>query len=390
MERKILVTGGAGYIGSHVAVALLEAGHEVVIIDNLENSDPSVIDKIEWITQANVTMVQGDVRNRTTLDDIFRSHRIDAVIHMAGKKAVGESLTNPLLYYHNNIAGTVALLQSMKEAGVNRLVFSSSATVYGVPERLPIDETFKTGVTNPYGRTKLMIEEILDDCVAADPDLNAVSLRYFNPVGAHRSHLIGENPKGVPSNLLPYVAQTALGERPFVQVFGADYDTTDGTGLRDYIHVVDLAAGHLAAINFVLNCAQTGMRHRRINLGTGRGHTVLEVIAAFSVACGFPVPYRIVPRRPGDTAASIADATLAKKLLGWQAQFGLDQMCADQWAFVSKLLKNGGLETEARLNRLRPTSDLFRDASQTSDIVRVHMSRSALAELDRPQFTPTP
>ena len=360
MARKILATGGAGYIGSHVAVALLEAGHEVVILDNLENSDPSVIDKIERVTQARVTLVRGDVRDRATLDDIFRHHRIDAVIHMAGKKAVGESLSNPLLYFHDNILGAVALLQAMKEAGVNRLIFSSSATVYGVPERLPIDETCKTGVTNPYGRTKLMIEDILDDCVAADPDLNAVSLRYFNPVGAHRSHLIGENPKGVPSNLLPYVAQTALGERPFVQVFGADYDTTDGTGIRDYIHVVDLAAGHLAAINFVLNCAQTGMRHRRINLGTGRGHTVLEVIAAFSVACGFPVPYRIVPRRPGDTAASVADASLAHKLLGWQAQFGLDQMCADQWAFVSKVLENRELEPETCLNRPGLISDLFR------------------------------
>lgn len=361
MLQKILATGGAGYIGSHVTVALLEAGYDVVVLDNLENSDLSVIDKIEKITQARVSMVQGDVRDRATLDDIFRNHQIDAVIHLAGKKAVGESLSNPLLYFQDNIQGAVTLLQAMTAAGVKRLVFSSSATVYGVPERLPIDESCRTGVTNPYGRTKLMVEEILDDCVAADANLNVVSLRYFNPVGAHRSHLIGENPKGIPSNLLPYVAQTALGVRPFVQVFGADYDTPDGTGLRDYIHVVDLAAGHLAAINFVLNFAQSGTRHRRINLGTGKGHTVLEVINAFSRACGFPVPYRIVPRRPGDTAASIADASLAHKLLGWQAEYGLDQMCADQWAFVSKIVKIKELVPETRLARARVSSDRFQE-----------------------------
>ena len=335
MRRKVLATGGGGYIGSHVAVALLEAGYDVVILDNFENSDPSVIDRIEYLSKHNVTLVQGDVRNRATLDDIFRHHHVDAVIHLAGKKAVGESLSNPLLYFQDNVLGAVTLLQAMQAAGVNRLVFSSSATVYGVPERLPVDETCRTGVTNPYGRSKLIVEEILDDCVAADSDLTVVSLRYFNPVGAHCSHLIGENPQGIPSNLLPYVAQTALGQRPFVQVFGSDYDTPDGTGLRDYIHVVDLAAGHLAAINFILTAVQTCNSHRRINLGTGKGHTVLEVIAAFSRACGFAVPYRVVPRRPGDTAASIADASLARKLLGWQAKLGLDQMCADQWAFVS-------------------------------------------------------
>ena len=351
LSRKILATGGAGYIGSHVAVALLEAGHDVVVLDNFENSDPSVIDRIERITDERLTLVRGDVRDRATLDSIFRNHTIDAVIHLAGKKAVGESISNPLLYFHDNIAGAVALLQAMKDAGVSKLVFSSSATVYGVPERLPIDETCKTGVTNPYGRTKLMIEEILDDCAAADAGLNVVSLRYFNPVGAHCSHLIGENPKGVPSNLLPFVAQTALGQRPFVQIFGADYDTPDGTGLRDYIHVVDLAAGHLAAINFVLTAAQTGAGHRRINLGTGKGHTVLEVIKAFSKACGFPVPYQVGPRRAGDTGASIADASLARNLLGWQAQLGLDQMCADQWAFVSKAGQTKEADRATRPNR---------------------------------------
>ena len=390
MVPKILATGGAGYIGSHVAVALLEAGYDLVILDNLENSDPSVIDKIERISQANVTLVRGDVRDRGTLDEIFRNHRIDAVIHLAGKKAVGESISDPLLYFHDNLSGAVTLLRAMKDAGVNRFVFSSSATVYGVPEQLPIDETCKTGVTNPYGRTKLMIEEIIDDCVAAYPQLNAVSLRYFNPVGAHRSHLIGENPKGVPSNLLPFVAQTALGVRPFVQVFGADYDTPDGTGLRDYIHVVDLAAGHLAAINFVLNCAQTGLRHRRINLGTGKGHTVLEVIAAFSAACGFQVPYRIVPRRPGDTAASIADATLAHKLLGWTAHLGLEQMCADQWAFVSKALKNRDMDTDTRVIHPVFNSGLVHDTMPVEDIVRVHMSRSVPADLERHELSSAP
>lgn len=378
-----------------MAVALMQAGYDVVILDNFENSQASVIDNIEMITRARLTLVQGDVRNRATLRDIFRTHRIDAVIHLAGKKAVGESIGNPLLYFHDNISGAVALLQAMKEAGVTRLVFSSSATVYGVPDRLPIDETCKTGVMNPYGRTKLMIEEILDDCVASDPDLNVVSLRYFNPVGAHRSHLIGENPAGIPSNLLPYVAQTALGERPFVQVFGADYDTTDGTGLRDYIHVVDLAAGHLAAINFVLNSTNIGTAHRRINLGTGRGHTVLEVIAAFSIACGFPVPYRIMPRRPGDTAASIADASLAYKLLGWQAKLGLDQMCADQWAFVSKMAKVskvpriGLYGPETRVNRQSLDTSLFRvEATATADSLRGHAPLGVPVELDQPESSP--
>jgi UDP-glucose 4-epimerase len=360
MKRKILATGGAGYIGSHVAVALLEAGHDVVILDNFENSDPSVLNRIEHIAQAKVTLVEGDVRDRATLDMLFRRHRIDAVIHLAGKKAVGESVADPLLYFHDNIAGAVALLQSMQAAQVDNLVFSSSATVYGVPEQLPIDESCKTGVTSPYGRTKLMIEEILDDCVTANSNLNVISLRYFNPVGAHHSHLIGENPKGIPNNLFPYVAQTALGERPYVQVFGSDYDTHDGTGLRDYIHVVDLAAGHLAAINFVLNIAQTGIRHRRINLGTGNGHTVLDVIEAFSRACGFPVPYQLAARRPGDAAASVADASLAHKLLGWKAELGLDRMCADQWAFGTKIADRKAPAPAARAKTPRFNLGQFR------------------------------
>ena len=335
MPQTILATGGAGYIGSHVAVELLNAGHDVIILDNFENSDPSVIFRIEEITGKGVTMVRGDVRDRATLDRVFRQHHVDAVIHLAGKKAVGESVKDPLLYFHDNLSGAISLLEAMQAAGVDRLVFSSSATVYGVPEHLPIDETCKTGVTNPYGRTKLMIEEMLDDCVASNPGLAVVSLRYFNPVGAHDSHLIGEDPRGIPNNLFPYVAQTALGERPCVQVFGSDYETPDGTGLRDYIHVVDLAAGHLAAVNFLMMTSQTGARHRRINLGTGEGHTVLEVIRAFSRACGSDVPYQLAPRRPGDAAASVADPSLALKLLGWKAQLGLDRMCADQWAYVS-------------------------------------------------------
>lgn len=335
MKRKILATGGAGYIGSHVAVELLSAGYDVVILDNFENSSPTVIDRIAQISHRGVSLVRGDVRDRAVLDRLFSDHRIDAVIHLAGKKAVGESVADPLLYFHDNLAGAIALFGAMQTAGVGHLVFSSSATVYGMPERLPIDESCRTGVMSPYGRTKLMIEEILDDCVAANPSLNAISLRYFNPVGAHHSHLIGENPKGTPNNLFPYVAQTATGQRPHVQVFGSDYDTPDGTGLRDYIHVADLAAGHLAAVNFLLNVTAAGARHRRINLGTGRGHTVLEVIEAFSRACGFAIPYQLVARRPGDAAASVADPSLANQLLGWQAQHGLDRMCADQWAFVS-------------------------------------------------------
>lgn len=335
MSNTILATGGAGYIGSHVTVELLAAGHDVVILDNFENSSPSVKSRIEAISGRKVQLVEGDVRDRATLDRLFRQHRIDAVIHLAGKKAVGESVKDPLLYFHDNLSGAISLLEAMRMAGVRRMVFSSSATVYGMPERLPIDETCKTGVTSPYGRTKLMIEDMLDDCVASNPEMNVVSLRYFNPVGAHASHLIGEEPRGIPNNLFPYVAQTALGERPFVQVFGADYDTPDGTGLRDYIHVVDLAAGHLAAVNFLLSTAPSGERHRRINLGTGEGHTVLEVIAAFSKACGSPIPYRLAPRRPGDAPASVADPGLARKVLGWQASLGLERMCADQWAFVS-------------------------------------------------------
>jgi UDP-glucose 4-epimerase len=335
LKKTILATGGAGYIGSHVTVELLAAGYDVVILDNFENSVPSVISRIENIAGRRVTLFEGDVRDRATLRRLFRRHRIDAVIHLAGKKAVGESVKDPLLYFHDNLSGAITLLETMRFAGVNRLVFSSSATVYGMPERLPIDEACRTGVTSPYGRTKLMIEEIVDDCVASNPDLQVISLRYFNPVGAHPSHLIGEQPTGIPNNLFPYVAQTALGQRPFVQVYGADYDTPDGTGLRDYIHVVDLAAGHLSAVNFLLDTARSEDRHRRINLGTGRGHTVLEVIDAFSRACGAPVPYRLAQRRPGDAAASVADPSLAENVLGWRAQLGLDRMCADQWAFVS-------------------------------------------------------
>lgn len=359
MAYRILATGGAGYIGSHVVVALLEAGCEVVVLDNFENSDPSVIDRIRQITHQQVTLIRGDVRDGPTLDAVFRMHRIDAVIHLAGKKAVGDSVTNPLLYYHDNIIGAVSLLEAMQRAGVGRMVFSSSATVYGMPDQLPIDETFSTCVMNPYGRTKLMIEEILDDCVAANPEMHVISLRYFNPVGAHGSHLIGENPKGVPNNLFPIVAQTALGERPYVQVFGGDFNTPDGTGLRDYIHVVDLAAGHLAAIRFVIDRASSGMRHRRINLGTGTGHTVLEVIRAFSRACGFSVPYRIVARRPGDAGASVADASLAGRLLNWRARYGLYRMCVDQWAFASNAADDKFPAVAVHLKRAGLDSLLF-------------------------------
>ena len=332
MKKCILATGGAGYIGSHVVVALLEAGHRVVILDNFENSDRSVAARIPEVAAGEVTLVEGDVRDQKVVEELLRHHNVDAVIHLAGKKAVGESVADPLLYFHDNLLGAVALFRAMVATGVHTLVFSSSATVYGIPETLPIPETAPTSITNPYGRTKLMIEEIIDDLIVAEPALRAISLRYFNPVGAHSSGLIGENPRGVPNNLFPYVAQTAAGLRKSVQIFGSDYETPDGTGLRDYIHVVDLALGHVAAIDHLFATPPED-RHLRINLGTGTGYTVLQIIAAFSEACGSPVPYDLVERRPGDAASSLADPTLAHRLLDWRASRDLRAMCADHWAF---------------------------------------------------------
>lgn len=337
MTKCILATGGAGYIGSHVVTELLGAGYRVVILDNFENSDPIVVRRIKRITGRNVSLVTGDVRDRGMVERVLRMYNVDAVIHLAGKKAVGESVANPMLYFDDNLNGAISLLTAMKGAGVFRLVFSSSATVYGIPKTLPVTECAKVSVTNPYGRTKLVIEEMIDDLIASDPAFSAISLRYFNPVGAHETALIGENPRGIPNNLFPFVAQTAAGERDHVQVFGGDYDTPDGTGMRDYIHVVDLAKGHVAAVQRMMSANETG-QHRRINLGTGTGYTVLQVIEAFSKACGFPIPYAIVPRRAGDAAASVADPSYAKQYLGWSARFGLDRMCQDQWAFNSRVL----------------------------------------------------
>lgn len=361
--RTILATGGAGYIGSHVVVSLLEEGHRVVILDNFENSDRYTVARIPRIAPGSVALVEGDVRDQALVTDLLRQYKVDAVIHLAGKKAVGESVADPLLYYSDNIGGAVSLLRAMQATGVSRLIFSSSATVYGMTEVMPIDETAPTSATNPYGRTKLMIEEIIEDLTVADSDFRAISLRYFNPVGAHSSGLIGENPKGAPNNLFPYVAQTAAGLRKKVQVFGSDYPTPDGTGIRDYLHVVDLARGHVAAIDHIFGPAPQN-RHQKINLGTGTGYSVLEVLAAFSRACGFQVPFELTPRRPGDAARSLADPRLAHSLLGWKALHDLDRMCADHWAFQQKaaqdnrptLVSGSRTGTAARSERVSPAS----------------------------------
>ncbi|PTR14307.1 UDP-glucose 4-epimerase GalE [Cereibacter azotoformans] len=336
MSDSVLLAGGAGYIGSHVVTALASAGWRPVILDNFDNSEPEVVERIEEITGCRVPLIEGDVRDRALVERALRRHRIGAVVHLAGRKSVNESAEDPLLYFAENLSGAVSLMTAMRNCGVSRLVFSSSATVYGAAETLPVDETAPTRVTSPYGRTKLMIEEMIDDCVAAVPEFSAVSLRYFNPVGAHRSGLIGEVPRGLPNNLFPYVVRAATGELPFVRVFGNDYPTPDGTGLRDYIHVEDLARGHVAALRVQREGPGLLARHQRINLGTGRGHTVLEVLDAFGRACGFRIPRRIVGRRPGDVAASVADPGLAQRLLGWQARHGLDEMCESQWIFQQR------------------------------------------------------
>ena len=327
---NVLVTGGAGYIGSHTCVELLEKGYGVVVIDNLVNSSAKSLERVEQITGKSLDFYQNDVRDRDAMERIFSKHDIDCVIHFAGLKAVGESVEKPLLYYDNNIAGTVTLLQAMKECGVNKLIFSSSSTIYGTPVSLPLTEDMPTGTpTNPYGRTKLMIEEILRDLCEAQPEFAAVCLRYFNPIGAHDSGLIGEDPNGIPNNLLPYVARVASGKLEYVRVFGDDYPTPDGTGVRDYIHVVDLARGHVDALTYAENHAGW----EAINLGTGRGSSVLEVIAAFEKACGKKLPYKVLQRRAGDIAANWCCPDKAEKLLGWKAQYGIAEMCSSSWKF---------------------------------------------------------
>ncbi len=330
---RILVTGGAGFIGSHTCVELLNAGNEVVVVDNLYNSSEEALRRVEQITGKSVKFYQGSVLDAKLMDDIFANENIDAVIHFAGLKAVGESVSKPLEYYHNNLTGTFVMLEAMRKYGVKNIVFSSSATVYGNPHALPIKEDFPLGpVTNPYGKTKLMLEDIFRDLYYADNSWNIILLRYFNPIGAHESGLIGEDPKGIPNNLLPYVAGVAVGKYPFVRVFGNDYKTHDGTGVRDYIHVVDLAKGHVKAVNKIAECVKEGNgRILTYNLGTGVGYSVLDVINAFSKACGKEISYKILERRPGDIDACYSDASKAKEELGWSAEFGIEKMCEDSY-----------------------------------------------------------
>ena len=326
----IFVTGGAGYIGSHTCVELFDAGCDVTVFDNFSNSHPEALARVERITGKKVHLVRGDCRDRAAVVAALRQSGASAVIHFAGLKAVGESVTQPLAYYDNNVAGTLRLLEAMGECGVRTLVFSSSATVYGDPIRLPITEDHPLSATNPYGRTKLMIEEILRDLHRSDTSWRIGILRYFNPVGAHASGLIGEDPQGTPNNLLPFVAQVAVGRRAFLNVWGHDYPTPDGTGVRDYIHVVDLALGHLKALN-ALEQLQERAECLTVNLGTGTGYSVLDIVWAFEQASGRSVPYKIAPRRPGDIASCYADPQRAIELLGWRAERGLSAMCADAW-----------------------------------------------------------
>lgn len=328
----VLVTGGAGYIGSHTCVELMAAGHEVVVVDNLCNSRQEALERVARIAGRPVSaFYRADVRDRGSMREVFGAHRIDAVVHFAALKAVGESVSDPLRYYDNNIVGTIALAEVMAECDVTRLVFSSSATVYGDPASVPIREDFPTSATNPYGWSKWMMERVLTDLALADARWRVVLLRYFNPVGAHPSGLIGEDPAGVPNNLMPFVAQVAVGLRDALQVFGGDYPTRDGTGVRDYIHVVDLAKGHVKAIERLDELGSTTC----VNLGTGQGHSVLEVVRAFERAAGRAVPYRVVARRAGDVAECWADPALAQRLLGWRAERGLEEMCEDAWRWQS-------------------------------------------------------
>ncbi|WPC75540.1 UDP-glucose 4-epimerase GalE [Vibrio porteresiae] len=328
---KVLVTGGMGYIGSHTCIQMIEAGMTPVILDNLYNSKASVLERVEKVSGVKPVFVQGDIRNKDLLVSTMQQHGIEAVIHFAGLKAVGESVQKPLEYYDNNVNGTLVLVAAMREAGVKSLVFSSSATVYGDPASVPITEDFPTSATNPYGRSKLMVEECLTDFQKANPDWSITLLRYFNPVGSHPSGELGEDPQGIPNNLMPFVSQVAVGRREFLSVFGSDYPTKDGTGVRDYIHVMDLADGHVAALNRVGQ--QAGLHI--YNLGTGNGYSVLDMVKAFEKACGKPVPYKLVERRPGDIAECWADPSKAQNDLGWKAVRTLDEMTQDTWRWQS-------------------------------------------------------
>lgn len=327
MSKTVLVTGGAGYIGSHTCIKLVEAGYSVLVLDNFSNSSPEAVRRVERILGASVPVVEGDIADAELLARLFAEHDIGSVVHFAGYKAVGESVELPLKYYRNNVLGTLVLCEAMLQAGVRNLVFSSSATVYGDPASLPIREDFPTSATNPYGRSKLMIEEMLRDLHVSDPGWNIALLRYFNPVGAHPSGLIGEDPAGIPNNLMPFIAQVAVGRRDKLNVFGSDYDTPDGTGVRDYIHVMDLADGHVKALEWLDRAAGV----QAFNLGTGQGYSVLEMLRAFERACGKTLAYELVPRRPGDVASCYADPALARSELGWEAALGLEAMCADAW-----------------------------------------------------------
>ncbi len=332
----ILLTGGAGYIGSHTAVELIEAGYEVLIADNFYNSKPEVIDAIEKITRKRPALEEIDVCDVQKVDAMFEKYDIEAVMHFASYKAVGESVEKPLMYYRNDLDTLITVMEAMKKHNVKNLIFSSSATVYGSAETVPLVEGMPTGCTNPYGWTKYMSEQIIQDVCNAEKEMSAVILRYFNPIGAHESSLIGERPNGVPNNLMPYITQVASGIRPHLNVFGDDYDTPDGTGVRDYIHVVDIAKGHIAAVKYAM--AHKGAEV--VNLGTGNGYSVLDIVKAFERVNGIPVPYKMTPRRPGDIAQCYADPTKAEKVLGWKAEKDLDTMCKDAWEWEKKIAKS--------------------------------------------------
>jgi UDP-glucose 4-epimerase len=327
MSHKILVTGGAGYIGSHTVVQLIEHGFEPIVFDNFSNSSAESIRRVEQITGKTVTLIEGDIRSYDDLEQVFSQYDIESVIHFAGLKAVGESVREPLRYYDNNVHGTLVLLEVMQAHSCKQIVFSSSATVYGDPASVPITEDFPLSATNPYGRSKLMIEEILRDLYTSDTEWKIILLRYFNPVGAHPSGLIGEDPNGIPNNLMPYITQTAVGKLACLSVYGNDYPTHDGTGVRDYIHVVDLAEGHIKALEKIRSIDEV----LAVNLGTGTGYSVLDVVHAFEAASGKTVEYCIAPRRPGDVAEVYADPTLAREVLGWEARYGIEKMCEDAW-----------------------------------------------------------